>query len=363
MPLTFLDVHNLRIIQNATIEPSAGLNVLGGPNGSGKTSILEAIHILGLGRSFRSNRSKEIISRGTEELLVFGRYTNHEGRTVKTGIQKSPKGYEIKINGEVEGRLANLAKVFPIQCITTDSHYEFLHSAKQRRALLNWGLFHVEQNFYPLWLQNQRLLKQRGACLRANRSFSEIDSWDQKLVSVGEALQEFREAYVTKWNKSLKAYSSLLGIPDNQILIELYSGWNQKLSLEQALAANWERDKKDGLTHAGPHRADIRVHFGGEKISEFASHGQQKLLVIALRLAQMELFFNETGQQPILLLDDLPAELDRSHRTRLMEKLSTQALQIFATTTETGHIPTRFWTDVSVFHVEQGQIKHAKSAA
>jgi len=363
MPLTFLDVHNVRIIQRAILEPSSGLNVLEGPNGSGKTSILEAIHILGVGRSFRSNRSKDIISRKTNGLMVFARYRNHEGTTINTGIQRYPTGYEIKINGETEERLANLAKVFPVQCITTDSHYGFLHSAKQRRALLNWGLFHVEQKFYPLWLQNQRLLKQRSCSLRSGGLSTELDAWDEQLITVGEELHQFREVYVRKWNDSLKTYNSLLGFPDSQIQIDLYSGWNQDQSLAQALATNRERDRTKGLTHSGPHRADIRVRFDGEKISEFASHGQQKLLVIALRLAQMELFFEETRQQPILLLDDLPAELDRPHRARLMEKLSAQPLQIFATTTDTGQIPTSFWSEVRVFHVEQGEIKHAKSAA
>lgn len=363
MPLTFLDVRNVRILEHTSLEPGPSLNVICGANGSGKTSLLEGIHLLGIGRSFRHNQAKEIIRRGSSELTVLGRYRALGGTDITAAILRRKKGYEIKINGSPETKVANLAKVFPLQCITPDSHYEFLHSSKQRRALLDWSLFHVEQTFYPTWLQSRRLIQQRAACLKNQRLWTSLVAWDQQLATVGEVLQAYRQTYVAKWNTVLQGYGFLLGSQQQAITIELHRGWKEGANLEQALKSDRTRDQLRAVTHSGPHRADLKVYYGNENVADFASHGQQKLIVIALRLAQMELFYQETGRKPVLLLDDVPAELDHQHRTRLMEKLARLQLQIFATTTHANEIPTQFWPDCQVFHVEQGKLRRVETVS
>ena len=168
MSLTYLKVHDFRAFETVTLEPGPKLNLIIGANGSGKTSLLEAIHVLSLGRSFRSAHTTPLIRYGAKSLQVFARYQNlTSASTNALGIERDRHGYQVRIDGQDVSRLSELARVLPVRGITPDIHYGFYQSAKHRRALIDWGLFHVEQRFYPVWLEYRRTLKQRNALLRA----------------------------------------------------------------------------------------------------------------------------------------------------------------------------------------------------
>ncbi|MDH5648331.1 MAG: DNA replication/repair protein RecF [Gammaproteobacteria bacterium] len=364
MPLGLLEVRRVRNIDFTRMEPGPSINVLAGDNGSGKTSLLEAIHILGVGKSFRTTQTKDIMRRNSQDFSVTGRYINTGGLATTVGIKRIQKGFEIKINGVTEKKVATLAKVFPLQCITADSHFGFLHSAKQRRATLDWGLFHVEPDFYEIWLRYRRLIKQRNAALKERASQRLLEALDKSLIPTAKSLNNFRLFYLDHLNSVLCDYGWIYSDSGATTLtLELLKGWGDGVSFEQALQKDRERDYQRGITHSGPHRADIVFRINNERMADFASNGQQKLGVIALCLAQMELLANTSGHRPLLLLDDISAELDQFHGAKLMKKLASLQLQVFATATDVSQVPLKHWPEARVFHVEQGTFLQEKIKA
>ena len=261
----------------------------------------------------------------------------------------------MNINGQPCRRVAELAQILPLQVISPDTHHDFIASAKHRRGLLDWGLFHVEPAFYTLWASYYRVLRQRNAALKLHNDISAARIWDKELITYATKVHELRRQYLAEWSRCLKTYTQVL-LQSDTVELRLHPGWPKETGLERTLVSNHYRDYERGYTHSGIHRADLEVFFQDQTIRHHASHGEQKLVVIALRLAQLALFTRHTGRRCILLLDDLAAELDISHRSRLMNLLSDCAVQVFVTATEASAIETEGWPNSHVFHVERGSL-------
>ncbi|MFV1997039.1 MAG: DNA replication/repair protein RecF [Acidiferrobacterales bacterium] len=352
MPLVLFEHHGVRNLQAGQLLPHPQLNLIVGANASGKTSLLEAIHILGTGKSFRTNRLERVLQHNIDRLTVFGRHQS-DGVERTMGYQRHGTEREIHINGEREIQLAALAQTLPLQVISPDTHFSFLKHAKYRRAGIDWGLFHVEPDFYELWSRHQRLLKQRNAALKQGDARLEI--WDQPLASCGEEIHSRRQRYLQRLQAHIERQRVVL-LPSEEISLQLRSGWRQGQSLAEVLAEDRGRDREHGYTRSGAHRADLEWQLSGQDARQEASQGQWKLLTLVLRLAQMEDFVDLTHRECILLLDDLPAELDAERRESVMSLLASLPLQIFATATEREHLVTDSWKDHVTFHVELGNI-------
>lgn len=355
MSLTLLEVHNLRILQHATLEPSAGLNVLIGPNGSGKSSLLEAVHMLGMGRSFRTGLAAYPVRRGHESLTVHGRWRTEQGEEISLGVERGHDHRRIRVNGSTCAGASALARVLPLQAILPDTRYLFLHSAKFRRGVLDWGLFHVEPRFYELWTRYQRALRQRNASLRAGAALARLEPWEQTLADSGEEIERLRAAYMQQWRQCAGDYAALL-LPHLGLSINSQRGWPAGITLADALRQNRERDRADGYTRAGAHRVDLQVMLGEAPLRECASQGQQILVVLAMRLAQLELFMRETGRRCLLMLDDVLNQLDGERRRRLLARVAELGAQTFITTTDAGASELNGCGEQRVFHVEHGQV-------
>ncbi|MFQ6021566.1 MAG: DNA replication/repair protein RecF [Acidiferrobacterales bacterium] len=356
MALTLLEVHNLRILEQVTLAPSIGLNVICGPNGSGKTSLLEAIHILGRGRSFRSSSVSQLLRRGAAgPLTVHGRGSTEGGDEILLGVERTQGARRIKVNGEASESASTLAQALPLQLVMPDTRHLFTHNAKHRRGVLDWGLFHVEPHFYPLWSRYQRILRQRNAALREGVATGALASWDQALATVGEQLHALRQRHQMPWNERIAYYVGLL-LDEAHVHVQLRPGWPSEKCLAAALADDRSRDYAAGFTHAGIQRADLEVYVDQLPLRETASHGQQKLVVISLLLAHVELFMRESGRRCLLLLDDLPGELDAQRCARLLSVMARLGVQTFATAMEPQAIDTTGWRAHTVFHVEHGRL-------
>ncbi len=355
MRLTRLQVRHVRILDDVSIEPDAGLNIVEGPNASGKTSLLEAIHILGMGRSFRTRKTREVVKREADELLVFGKGIENEF-THRLGVKKSYREKtEIHVDGQRARGASALAALLPLLVITPDSHALISGGPNQRRALMDWGVFHVEHRFYREWVNYDRALRQRNALLKRGADSASLAVWEKEMVLSGNEITAQRARYVdtlVPWIR--RNVAALLG--DFDINVGLKTGWGEE-PLETALREARERDQRFGYSTVGPHRAELQVKTGGRPASEVVSRGQQKLIVMALRLAQLGVFREATGRSALLLVDDLPAELDREKRALLLGQLSQMNLQVFVTTTEAGLIESQEWPSKKVFHVKQGQVR------
>ncbi len=361
MTLKRLLIQNLRNLEGVDLAPSLQVNLIYGENGSGKTSILEAINLLALGRSFRSHKHKPLINHQQKSFTVFGRVDTDDGSEVPIGISRHLDGdASFKANGVLVPSAADLAAYLPVQVINSDTFLLLEGSPKVRRQFIDWLVFHVEPNFFPAWKAIQRCLKHRNSLLRRDRIDPfELAGWDKELVGLTDKIHGFRTQCMVQFQETftelLKEFISIEGIS-----LSYYRGWDKDKPYSEQLSASFERDKRHGFTHSGSHRADLKITVKGLDAAEVLSRGQQKLLVCALKIAQGYVFTRITGRKSIYLIDDLPAELDEKHRALLVHWLDTMGTQVFITGVEAETLLSS-WRDKTeitpkMFHVEQGRV-------
>jgi len=367
MALTRFELNNVRNLGRVKIFPAKTFNLIYGKNGSGKTSLLEAIHILSLGRSFRTLINHKLISNGQNSCSVFGQVSksNNINPEHDLGVQKSTQvKTQVKINGELVKSASLLAEYLPLQLITPQSIDLIEGPAKYRRQFVDWGVFHVEHLFIDQWRLVQRQVKQRNALLKAisqerdaNKTLklkNEIVSWNKLLVSSSIAVDEARKSYLLEFIPYLQEYIDIF-LPEYQISIDYYPGWPKKSDLAGLLENTFEKDLKQGYTFYSPNRADIRLKAGGLPALDVLSRGQLKLLVCALKLAQARHLSDKKNLQSIFLVDDLASELDPDNRAILCSSLGDIGAQVFITSVDKDSIisclPNK---QCNVFHVEHG---------
>ncbi|RYY77280.1 MAG: DNA replication/repair protein RecF [Gammaproteobacteria bacterium] len=362
MTLKRLAIQNLRNLNSVDIQPSRRVNLFYGENGSGKTSVLEAISVLALGRSFRSHKHKPLITHGQHSFTVFGKILADDAAEIPIGINRQLDGsLTLKVSGNVVGSAAALAFYLPVQVINSDSFLLLEGSPKIRRQFLDWLVFHVEHQFFQTWKDCQRCLKHRNTLLRHDRmTLFELSTWDRELSHLTEEIHVFRtkcfDLFKVVFYDLLKEFINIDGIA-----ISYYRGWDKEKIYSDVLIANFDRDRQSGYTQSGSHRADLRITIKGQNAAEILSRGQQKLLVCALKIAQGYVFSQMTGRKTLFLIDDLPAELDENHRKLLSHWLNSMETQVFITGVELEMLRSTWEqipnNDLKMFHVEHGSVK------
>lgn len=366
MSLTLLNIQNLRNLAQVSVCPVAKFNLLYGDNGSGKTSFLEAVHYLALGRSFRTRLNQRLIHHDVDHFLLFSQMQQSGNHLLSVGMERYTNGEgRIRINQENARSLIEITKALPIRLLYSESRLLLTGNAKLRRQFMDWGVFHVEPSFLKLWQHAQSALKQRNAALRSGTSRSMIKLWEAELERAAQNLHLLRKNYI----ECLKVVFSRIIVellPELEISITYKPGWNEALGLSAVWEQSWARDLELGYTQQGPHRADllIRTHKRIAEtsdraipVSEVLSQGQQKLLVYALYLAQGILLKEQTSKQCVYLLDDLPAELDFENRQHVAMALNAMDAQVFVTGVDRAGL-SHFQDigEVRMFHVEHGRI-------
>jgi DNA replication and repair protein RecF len=350
MPLAELALENLRCIERAELALASGTNLIHGPNASGKTSLLEGIYLLGRGRSFRTRNSERLIRHEAQILRALGRTSAPLSQSIRVEI-RSREPTTAEVAGQPIRSLAQLAQVFPVQAIEPGIHKLIEEGSPRRRRWLDWAVFHVEPQFVDSWQRYARVVRQRNAALRSVPDTAR--AWDAELIRHGDAITASR----TRLFATLKPYweetvHELAGLSAE---LRYTPGWNQDATLADALSAAWVRDSKLGLSHVGPHRADVQVRIGGRAAREILSRGQQKLVAAAMVLAQLQMLREKTDLTPTLLLDDPAAELDTDRLKHFVDQV--RALECQLVVTSLNGARALFGPPDRVFHVELGKVK------
>lgn len=342
-------IENFRNLTRVDVEPHAGLNFLGGDNGAGKTSVIESLVVLSRGKSFRSSQAEELIGPGADHFRVFAELAGKGGRSTRLGLERAGKHWKARKDGVDVNQLSRLLKCLPLVLMEPNSHLLISGPPELRRKYLDWGMFHVEHGMLKTWRSYSKVIKQRNAALR-HRQRDVLDGLDHLAADLGQRLGAQRQIHFKAVRKKvLKLLSELL---QNDIDVELryLDGWKGD-SLLDALKNGRERDLEQGQTAYGPHRADVSIRARGSAARNFLSRGEQKTVAAAFLLAQAEIL-TESGQTPVILMDDLASEFDGAHYAAVLNRARGFGGQVWVTGTEDQPVG----DDRKVFHVERGTL-------
>lgn len=354
-------LNHFRNIKKADLKLESGLNLIWGVNGSGKTALLEGLHFLNTGRSFRTSISDHLIHHDQTECTLAAELADSDQQTTRIALQKSKRhDIEMRVNHEKVSKWSELARWIPIQTISPESFALLLEGPKMRRAFIDWGIFYQYPEYHKLWSIQKKLLKQRNALLKQQKSQQDMLPWNQQFAQYAEKLTQYRKSYINSLNEALQGIIDKF-LPQFTFVTEYHLGWDKNYPIAEVLNIQYERDKITGYTHSGPHKADLKISIDGRPAQQVLSRGQLKLLVCALKLAQGVLLHQETRKHALFLIDDLPSELDQQHRLVLLQQLKAIGAQQLVTTIEPKAMTNVLsQTPAKVFHVEHGQVSEHK---
>tara|TARA_X000000368_G_scaffold319860_1_gene257084 strand:+ start:12758 stop:13834 length:1077 start_codon:yes stop_codon:yes gene_type:complete len=311
VPLKNISLKNFRCFDNLKITLSPRINFFCGANGSGKTSILEAIFIFSSGKSFKSSNLASLIQHNNESFLLEG-FDGNKGYVVEIKKNKK-KPISILLNNS-KTVTNKLIKEFPCTPIHNNTFSFADASPDFRRKLLDRSIFIAEEEFSKTWFSYHRALKQRNAMLKSNR-ISDIYIWNDKISEDGEKLSKFRKSF---FDKTLFEFKKILKITESSkvfdffdfISIDFFRGWPTSESLSDNLKKNEQLDIKRRLTTNGPHKSDIRFSINETDARQILSRGEQKFFSILWSCAQHEVLKKHYAIEASLIIDDIRSELD-----------------------------------------------------
>ena len=363
MRLTRLDITDLRRFGQVQLLPGPGLNLILGANGAGKTSVLEAAHLMAYGRSFRGRVGDGLVREGATALEVFVEWVEAHGRVRRAGLRHGGQAWEGRLDGVPVTQLGDLCAALAVVTFEPGSHALVNGGGEPRRRFLDWGLFHVEPGFLSIWRRYSRALKQRNALLKARVRDAQLEAWEHELGEAGEPLTRARQHYLEQLNPWLQAVAAALAPSLGTGRLDFLPGWRrEEMPLADALLLARERDLATGFTSVGPHRADWRIGFSAIPGRAALSRGQGKLTALSMLLAQAELHAALCGEWPVIALDDLGSELDRDHQRLVLARLQASGAQVLITGNE-APAATELLADALTFHVEQGKVLNVGAAA
>lgn len=350
-------LNNFRNITQASLKFSEGLNVIIGDNAAGKTSIIEALWVISSGKSFRTAKPLQMIQQQMPQFTLFAE-VEQSSQNYKLGLARSEEKYTLKMNGETLESQTEMSAKLPVQLLTPESHRLLEEGPKARRQFMDWGCFHHTAEFILLWRHYQRALKQRNRALKNKLPKDQITLWDSHLIDAAFQVDQLRRQYVISLQPYLAQFcQALMPEVETQPDAQYRPGWPlSQPDLAKLMQENFIKDFQQGHTQYGCHRADIKFRFEGEDAMLKLSRGQQKLFVCALLLAQASLYEKESGQSVIMLIDDLPAELDANHRDTLLKLLQMLNIQSVLTSTALELIPTKHSQSLKTWRIEHGKL-------
>lgn len=354
MSLAKLDVVQLRNLEHVSIEPGSRFNLIYGENGSGKSSLLEAIFVLGLGRSFRTQRARRIVKDGDDVATVFAELANGS----RLGVLKRSSGItEARVNGHNASSLSELAQHLPLQLFDPESLLLISGPSLARRQLLDWGVFHVEPEFLAVWSRAKRALAQRNSLLKSAKiSIPELKVWELELAAAANDLSGQRRSLATQLLPELERVLSQY-LPASNLTLSYYAGWEETLDYSELLEASRGKDRERGFTVYGPHRADLKIKSHGTAADERLSRGQLKLCACLVKLVLSQWLQSNCAVQPVFLFDDLSSELDVAARLYIAEFVGSMTVQSFFTSIDKHQLEMMLpLGETKMFHVEHGAV-------
>ncbi|MEX2481861.1 MAG: DNA replication and repair protein RecF [Gammaproteobacteria bacterium] len=346
-----LRINNLRCLEQIEMEPAKAINLLCGPNGSGKTSILEGFAMAALGRSFLSNQALDVIRSNTPGLSVKAQLSDPKsGATATVQVRKLRGETQIEWDGKPVLAASSLAQRVPLLVINSKATDLLTESPSNRRALVDRTMFHVEPDYVDCWKRYRQALRQRNELLRHAAAPRDFIFWDAQLLESAAIIDARRQRVVEAINRRLCEWPLAVGLGGIQVAYT--PGWNTDKGFRSHLQENTGRDRSAGFTSIGAHRADLAVKAAGRSLAKRLSRGQSKLLVVAIIVAIGHFIRSHTAHSPVFLVDDLHAELDDKMCAEAVDMILHLDGQTVFTAIRAGDLPERLRQNGELFHVE-----------
>ena len=378
MQLRKLSVTNFRTYSNLELELSSGLTTFTADNGEGKSNLLEAIYLLAIGKSYRANFEKELISWQLENpddyTIIAAEIERNEGlRSIRIGLKASDGNRitkQVRIDG-IPKRITDLIGVLNAVLFSAEDMDLIFGNPSGRRRYLDILLAQISKNYVNALSKYQRILLQRNALLKNIKDNiaqeNELDFWDLSLAKEASILLQHRITAMEYLNAMvLEIHTQLSGTRDLSIeyvstVVTDISVENLEKAMLKCLSSSRNQEISRGTTIIGPHRDDIRLISKGTEASKHVSRGQARLIALSLRLAESRLLSRERSESPIILLDDVFSELDQIHRNLIMDEISNYS-QIIITTADEYLLGSNYTKDVTRLMLKAGVITRKGSS-
>ena len=363
MQLNSLKLINFRNYDNLYIDFNKNVNLLVGKNGQGKTNIVESIYMLSFGKSFRTNKDKEIIKFDTESLYVGGSYTKYDTNSlIEVAIGKNKKG--IKVNKIHIQKIQELLGNLNVVIFSPEDLRLVKDGPRERRSFIDKEISQIMPKYYNYLINYNKILSQKNRVLK-NRNIDTnlLDVYDESLSKYGSYIYIIRRDFIKKISDIANAmhtrltngiedlqiaYKNQMNISDEDTVIEVKERFYNKLIESR------EHDMEVRTTRYGVHKDDLNIFVNKLDVRLYGSQGQQRTASISLKLSEIELIKNEVGENPILILDDVFSELDETRQKLLVDNL--QDVQMFITTAEVAHKSIFNKDNTTIFNIEKGKV-------
>ncbi|MBR3794524.1 MAG: DNA replication/repair protein RecF [Clostridia bacterium] len=364
MRVKSLSLKNFRNYEQAIITPDSGVTVFTGPNAQGKTNILEALHLCCLGRSHRTSRDEELIRWGEKSARVQIQTEQQDGtHEVTILLDKAQKKKKtVRIGARQAERIGELLGHVCGVLFSPEDLSIVKSGPAERRRFIDMQLSQLRPSYFYALQRAVRTLNQRNALLKEIAKHPSLlptlDMWDEQLAIVGAQIAQNRREAIEQLSQDARAAHASLTDGREELRLWYISQTAESGDIAQELLARIQAARNEDLrrmtTTVGIHRDDIGVTINGKEARTFASQGQQRSAVLSLKLAQLEMAARETGEAPILMLDDVMSELDPGRRRQLIERID--RVQTFVTCTDLSDLAGA--RQGAVYHVENG-VLHA----
>ena len=363
MRVKTLSLTNFRNYEQQTIAPHEGVTVFTGPNAQGKTNILEALHLCCLGRSHRTPRDEELIRWGSPSALVKIETEQRDGThdvSIALSRNQRKKKKTVRIGARQAERIGELLGHVRGVLFSPEDLQIIKGGPAERRRFLDMELSQLRPSYFYALQRSARALGQRNALLREIASHPSLlptlDMWDEQLAECGaQIVLARREAVLSLSRSAADAHDSLTEGREKlslRYISQVSEAEDPHQALLERMRAAREDDLRRCMTSVGVHRDDVGVVIDGKDARTFASQGQQRSAVLSLKLAQLELTEQESGEAPILMLDDVMSELDPDRRRQLIERID--RVQTFVTCTDVSDLAGA--RQGAIYRVENGRL-------
>lgn len=355
MYINKIKLQNFRNYNEQEIILNKSINVFYGDNAQGKTNILEAIFLCTFGKSFRTNKEKELIKLGKDNANVIIEYEKKD-RDGKISISISDKK-QILVNGIKIKKLSELLGNINIVIFTPDDINILKGGPALRRRFLDMMIGQLKPNYVYILNMYIKTLEQRNNYLRQikeeNKPENLLDIWDEKLIEYADIIYKYRKEFIDKIKKKINIIHKKITDEKEEINIQYTSNCESKEVYSELLKQRRKLDIIKGFTTKGIHRDDFEIYINNKELSIYGSQGQNRTAILSLKLSELQVIYDEIEEEPILLLDDFMSELDINRRKNFLNNINNT--QVIITCAEKIEF-LKENVDYCLYQVKEGEI-------